>query len=117
MEDMDRKLTSTEKEVKALKEHNEELQDQLSEETKAKITASNKSKQLQDEVERLNVQLEDEEEAKTALQTKTVQLNQQVCYQSQAHCYINITYSRFYCCIYLFTLSLNELSMLFSLAL
>ena len=77
-EDLDLKNSTAERNVKSLKEQIEELQDKLSEETRAKIAASNKMKQLDDEVERLNGQLEDEEEAKTALQNKLVQINQQV---------------------------------------
>jgi myosin protein heavy chain len=77
-EDLDLKNSTAERSVKSLKEQIEELQDKLSEETRAKIAASNKMKQLDDEKERLNGQLEDEEEAKTALQNKLVQINQQV---------------------------------------
>ena len=77
-EELDLKNSTAERNVKSLKEQIEELQDKLSEETRAKIAASNKMKQLDDEVERLNGQLEDEEEAKTALQNKLVQINQQV---------------------------------------
>ena len=77
-EDLDLKNSTAERNVKSLKEQIDELQDKLSEETRAKIAASNKMKQLDDEVERLNSQLEDEEEAKTGLQNKLVQMNQQV---------------------------------------
>ena len=77
-EDLDLKNSTAERSVKSLKEQIEELQDKLSEETRAKIAASNKQKQLEDEVERVNGQLEDEEEAKTGLQSKLVQINQQV---------------------------------------
>lgn len=77
-EDLDLKNSTAERNVKSLKEQIEELQDKLSEETRAKIAANNKQKQLEDEVERLNAQLEDEEEAKTGMQNKLVQINQQV---------------------------------------
>lgn len=78
VEDLDVKNSTAERSVKSLKEQIDELQEKLSEETRAKIAANNKQKQLDDEVERLNGQLEDEEEAKTALQNKLVQVNQQV---------------------------------------
>lgn len=78
MEDFDRKNSGSEKQVKNLNEQLDEIRDQLSEETRAKIALSNKGKQLKDEVERLNAQFEDEEEAKAALQVKVVQLTQQV---------------------------------------
>ena len=79
LEDLDRKHSSADRQVRGLKEQLEEAQERLSEETRAKITISNKQKQLSDEVERLNQQLEDEEEAKTAVQNKLMQITQQVC--------------------------------------
>ncbi len=78
LEDLDGKQSSGEKAAKNLKELVEELQDQVAEETRAKIAASNKQKQLQDEVERVNGQLEDEEEAKDSLQAKLANTNSQV---------------------------------------
>ena len=78
LEDLDVKNSTAERSVKSLKDQIDELQDKLSEETRAKIAASNRQKQLEDEVERLNNQLEDEEEAKSSLQNKLVQVNQQV---------------------------------------
>lgn len=78
LEELDGKKSSAEKSVKNLKEQVEELSEQVKEETRVKIIASNKQKQLQDEVERLNGQLEDEEEARGALQLKIVQNTTQV---------------------------------------
>ena len=78
MEDLDAKNSTAEKAAKGLREQVEELTEQLAEETRAKIAASNKQKQMADEVERLNGQVEDEEEAKDALQGKLGAANSQV---------------------------------------
>ena len=50
----------------------------LTEESKLKITATNKQKQLADEVEHLKFQLEEEEDSKQQIQNKLLQLTQQV---------------------------------------
>jgi len=78
LEEIEGKKSSVDKEAKNLRQQVEELNEQLTEETRAKIAANNKQKQLQDEVERLNGQLEDEEEAKDALQAKLNATNAQV---------------------------------------
>ena len=51
----------------------------LAEETRLKMTATNKQKQLGDEVEHLKFQLEEEEDSKQQLQNRVLQLTQQVC--------------------------------------
>ena len=103
LEDLDAKHSSADRSARSLKEQLEEaqvrrhpfslqavsshssfsssflvIQERLTEENRAKISANNKQKQLSDEVERLNQQLEDEEEAKAALQNKLAQITQQV---------------------------------------
>ena len=78
LEELDGKYSSAEKGSKGLRDQVEELTEQLAEETRAKIAASNKLKQLQDEVEKLNGQVEDEEEAKESLQAKLVTMTSQV---------------------------------------
>ncbi len=90
------------KTVKNLKDQVEELTDQVSEETKAKLAANNKVKHLQDELERLQGQLEDEEEAKDAVQTKLVSTNSQVWLYTVKSSSLWVWLICFCCCYYSF---------------
>lgn len=58
--------------------HASKLQEIVAEETRLKITATNKHKELQNTVEQLQTSVEEEEEAKQMLQNKMLQLTQQV---------------------------------------
>jgi len=62
------------------------FQDTVAEETRLKITATNKHKELQNVVEQLQTSVEEEEEAKQMLQSKMLQLTQQVYYTFMLWC-------------------------------
>ena len=70
-------------------------QESLSEETRQKLSLSNKLKETETEIGRLQDQLDDEEDAKIALQKNLSQAQTQVSEQTNSH----------YCWLYIVTLT------------
>lgn len=61
------------------------FQESLSDETRQKLTVSNKLKESESEISRLQDQLDDEEDAKVALQKNLTQAQAQVGEQIASH--------------------------------
>lgn len=77
-EELEGRLSMSEKKLREANQQIVELQDTVAEETRLKITATNKHKELQNVVEQLQTSVEEEEEAKQMLQSKMLQLTQQL---------------------------------------
>ena len=85
-EELEGRLSMSEKKLREANQQIVELQDTVAEETRLKITATNKHKELQNVVEQLLTSVEEEEEAKQMLQSKMLQLTQQVYYTFMLWC-------------------------------